>query len=441
MLRRLALVLVLALVAAACVTGAETTTTITTASPPTTGGAPTTTLPGTTTSGVSTPKPTAPDLSGLEGISDEVKSQLERLIDVAQKLRELPFLSPPVITVVTDEDLEQRVRDLIAEDAEDFPADEALYELLGLLDPEIDLETLLLDLYGEQVAGFYDGETQEIVVPARQNGFSLLQQATMVHELTHALVDQHFDFNTAYRAMTDEHRLDEATAYQALIEGDSTLTEVLWAQSLSQEELGRLIAEANEIDSSTLESAPKFIQDSLLFPYDTGFAFVQRRYASGGWEAVNELYTMLVDLPASSEQVITPSDLGRDLPMTVEAPEIELEGYELVLTSTWGEAGLRIMIDQVLGESVAVKAADGWGGDAYYQWFDGENAAFLLAYVGDTQRDQDELKEALVDYALTAVAEEDFVWVEEIGGVLYFIVADEVEVGAAIRTAVGSSAG
>ncbi len=241
--------------------------------------------------------------------------------------------------------------------------------------------------------------------------------------------------------MIDGDRFDEATAYQALIEGDATLAEVLWAQSLSQNQLGQFLAESQAVDQSALQAAPKFIRDSLIFPYDTGFAFVQRRYDDGGWEAVNELYDMLPSLPGSSEQVITPSDLGRDLPIPVQPPEIDLEGYDLVRTSTWGEAGFRIMLDQVLGESVAVKAADGWGGDVYLQWYDGENAAFLLVYAGDTQRELDELQDALVDYALTAVAEEDFVWVEEIDGLLYFIAADEVEVGASIRTAVGSSAG
>ena len=64
------------------------------------------------------------------------------------------------------------------------------------------------------------------------------------------------------------------------------------------------------------------------------------------------------------------------------------------------------------------------------------NAAFVIAYVGDTQRDFDELKEALVAYAVTAVPEEDYVWVEEIDGQLYFIAADDPEVGLSILSAV-----
>ena len=381
---------------------------------------------------------TEPDLSALGGVSDEVKAQLEGLIRVAQEVRELPFLSPPKITVVTPEELASRVRESIEEESENFPADDALYTLLGLLDPTADLEIVLLDLFGEQVAGFYDGETEEIVVPARDDGFSLLQQATLVHELVHALTDQHHGFYEPLMTMFDEDRFDEASAYQALIEGDASLAELLWIQTLSRNQLGQLIAETLEIDSSALEAAPPFLQDSLIFPYDTGLAFAQDLHDGGGWAAIDEVYESFPGLPPSTEQVITPADYGRDLPVTIQLPEITIEGYDLVLTSVWGESGFRIMLDQVVGASQAARAADGWGGDTYYQWYDGENAALVIGVQADTGRDLEELEDALVDFAFASVAEEDFVWVEVVGGILYFIVADETDVGLQIRSAVGA---
>jgi len=211
----------------------------------------------------------------------------------------------------------------------------------------------------------------------------------------------------------------------------------MWVQSLSQQELGRFVAESLEIDSSSLDAVPQFIRDSLLFPYDTGLGFVQELFAAGDWNAVNNAYSTFPGLPGSSEQVITPADYQRDLPLVVELPAITINSYNLERTSVWGEEGFRIMIDQVLGESIGAEAADGWGGDSYHQWFDGENAAFLLVYRGDTARDLEELRSALLDYARTAVPDEDFVWVETEEGVLYFIAADETSVGELIRAAVG----
>ena len=355
----------------------------------------------------------------------------------AQEIRGLPFLTSPMITVVSGAELEARVRQSIEDESEDFPADEALYRLLGLLGQETSLETLLLDLYGEQVAGFYDGETGEIVVPSRGDGLSILQQGTLVHELVHALTDQHFGFDAQFRAMLDEERLDEATAYQALIEGDATLAEVMWIQTLSQQEIGQFIAESLQVDTGSLDSIPQFIRDSLIFPYDSGLVFAQELYEVGGWEAVNEAYTLLPDLPGSTEQIITPDDYMRDLPVEVDMPSITLAGYELERTSVWGEEAFRTMFDQVFTESTSARAADGWGGDGYYQWFDGENAAFLLVYEGDTARDLEELRSTLLDFARGTVPEEDFVWVDEEDGLLYFIAADVPEVGEFIRDTLG----
>ena len=443
MVRRIPLLLVLLLVFAACSGGGNEGTTTTSGDV----GETTTTVPGqttttgedtpSTTSGGTSPSTTAADLSGLQGVSEEVRAQLEELIRQAQEVRGLPFLTPPTITVVSDAELEARVRADLEEEAEDFPADEALYKMLGLLADGADFQSIVVDLYGEQVAGFYDGDTGEIVVPAREDGFSLVQQGTMVHELVHALTDQHFDFNPEFQAMVDEDRLDQATAYQALIEGDATLAEVLWVQTLSQRELGEFIAESLDVESSTFESAPRFLRESLIFPYDTGLAFVQNLYVSGRWQAVNDAYGTMPGVPGSSEQVITPDDYTRDLPIEVEMPAIEIPGYELERTSVWGEEGFRILLNQGAGVTTMAVAADGWGGDSYHQWFDGQNAAMLIVYRGDTAEDVNELEEALLDFATQDFPEEHFAWVEQLNGDLYFIAADDTAVGERIRAAAG----
>ena len=68
----------------------------------------------------------------------------------------------------------------------------------------------------------------------REEGFSVVQRGTMIHELTNALTDDQLDFHTSYTAMLDEDRLDEASAYQALIEGDASMAELLYLQTLTR---------------------------------------------------------------------------------------------------------------------------------------------------------------------------------------------------------------
>jgi hypothetical protein len=340
-----------------------------------------------------------------------MREEIAALISVTEELRGLAFLQPPTIAVVDDDELEARVRESIAEDTEDVPADEALFELLGLIDPEIDLLAMYLDLYGEQVAGYYDGETGELVVPAGES-FSALQKATLVHELTHALTDQRFGFDDAYEQMIDEDRFDEAVAFLAVIEGDATLTEILYIQQLTTREQQELLTESFASDSTVFESVPAFLQNSLIFPYRQGLAFVQRAYGLGGFDEVNRLY---VEPPVSSEQISEPRDHQRDMPIGVEIVEPALSGYDVVYRSVWGELSFDLMFDQVLdGEDEAV---DGWGGDAYVQWFDGTEAALLLTYVGDTESDGAEMYDALVRYITAAMVVEDSS--ESGGGVVF----------------------
>jgi hypothetical protein len=437
MFRRLALAVALALIAAACTTagGGTTTTsdgvTTTTAVPATTS---TLAEPGTTSTTL--PEPTWDALPGIDTLPQEVQDELLGLVRTTEELRGLRFMEPPTITLVTDAELEDRVRRQIEEETDDFPADEALYELLGLLDGEIDLASMLSGLYGEQVAGYYDGETGELVVPMREDGFSVVQRGTLVHELTHALTDDQLAFWGTWQAMLDEERLDEASAYQALIEGDASLAELLYLQTLSQRELGEYFAEALDIDTTALDAAPAFIRDSLIFPYDSGLAWVQDVYLSDGWSGVNAAYAEMPGLPGSTEQIITPDDYGRDLPKDIGAEAPTLPGYELQRESVWGEFGFRVMLDQALGEDVGIDAADGWGGDYYAQWFDGANAALLILFEGDTERDTEELRAALLDFALTSVAEEDWAWVEVFNGRLAFIAADQTEVGESILASI-----
>lgn len=375
--------------------------------------------------------------AGTEDLPLEMRQEIAGLVAVTERLRELTFLQPPTIVVVSDDELEERVRSSISEEVEDIPADEALLKLLGLLEVDIDLLQLYLDLYGEQVAGYYDPETGELVVPAGAE-FSALQKATLVHELTHALIDQRFGFSEYYRSLVEAEQFDQAVAALSVSEGDATLVELFYIQGLEVGDQQELLQDLFATESDVLDSAPEYLQRSLLFPYREGLAFAQRSFELGGFDEVNRLY---LELPDSSEQIINPRDYQRDSPIAVEIVEPELAGYEAVFRSTWGELSFGLMFDQVLGG--AEEASDGWGGDAYVQWFDGSEAALLIEYVGDTESDLDEMADALSRYVSTAMAVEgseeseggilfdgdDFAFVRRAADRVYFVAAGDPAVG------------
>lgn len=401
-MRRLILLLVVSLALVGCTDGSSSNDTTTTV-----GGGVTTAPASTTTESeaTTTTDTDMPDVTplGLDGLSPALRAEVLELVALTQELRELRFLEPPVITVVSDEELAQRVRESIEEEVEGIDADEALYTLLGLLPPDGDLLALYTDLYGEQVAGFYDGDEGELVIPSGAS-LTALQRATLIHELTHALTDQHFDMSANYETLVDEERFDEAAAYLSVIEGDATLTEILYIQELPVAEQQALISESLESDSTAFEAAPRFIRDSLIFPYQEGFVFAQRLFELGGFFEIEKAYSKP---PLSTEQIIEPRDFGRDLPVDVAAPVQTLEGYELIYDSVWGELGFDTMFDQVLGDDASRTASDGWGGDRYSYFYDGTEAALVLNYRGDSEVDAEEMEAALVAYIQAAMAVDD----------------------------------
>jgi hypothetical protein len=371
-------------------------------------------------------------------VSEEVRAQIAELMVDAQEVRGLPFLTTPTITALSDEEFEDRISALLDEDSEDLPADESLYKMLGLLADQADLSTILDDLYGEQAYGYYDGEAQEVVVRARDDRLTQVQRSTLLHEFVHALTDQHFDQSENWRELIDAEKLDQARAYQAMFEGDASWAEVLWIRTLPQQEVGELLAEMLQIETPVLNAAPRFLRETLVFPYDSGLSFAQYLYMSvGGWDSLNDAYVSMPDLPGSTEQIVTPDDYTRDLPVQVDIPAISVPGYELQTTSVWGEEGFRVLLNQGAGAATMAEAADGWAGDSYHQWFDGENTALLIVFQGDTTDDVSQLEDALLTYATESFPEDHFAWVDQLDGHLYFIAADVPAVGERLRADVG----
>jgi hypothetical protein len=399
----------------------------------------TTTIPTTTTALPA--ETTTPSTPGIEELPPAAAAQLEELIGVTEELRGLEFDEQPVVRVVTPDELAVLVTEMLAEDLDNADVDEGLYRLLGLIDGDTDLLQLYQSVLGEQVAGFYDADIAELVVPLRQGEFSLLEQSTIVHELTHALTDQGFGFGGTYRRLIDEERFDEASAYQAVIEGDAVFTELAYLRGLSPDEQREVIEESLSADTAALDAAPRFLRESLVFPYVEGQLFVERLYGLGGLEAVNEAYTAP---PVSTEQIFSPQDYQRDEPVDLEMTAPDLPGYSIEYESVWGELGFELMFNQHLGGRS--EAANGWGADRYVVYHDGSELALALVYRGDVPEDAIEMEDALVDYSVEAMAVgepaeseggtvaegDDYVLVSRHDELVTWVAASDPAVGAAL---------
>ena len=369
---------------------------------------------------------------------------IDELTAITEDIRGLAFLTSPTVVFVSDEELADRVRATIDEelDPDETVRDELLLKALGLLLPGVELESLYTDLYAEQVAGYYDGEVQELVVPIGDGELSELQRLTLVHELTHALTDQYFEFADRMVELDDAQRFEEVAALSALVEGDASLTETLYLRSQSQEQQMEVLDASMEIDTTVFDQTPRFLQELLLFPYTAGYDFVTAVWESGGFTAVDQLYS---STPITTEQIYYPADfLAGEVPVIVADRALIPDGYEVAETSVWGQAAFRAMFGQALDDQVATAAAVGWGGDSYrLLWDGGSEIVFDLGFVADSTIDADEMFDALSSFVTAQIDAdlevaddgylefdgEDFAAVYRDGDVIRFVVATDPVVG------------
>lgn len=262
----------------------------------------------------------------------------------------------------------------------DWIAQSALLSHCGLLPVGADLKDLVVRLYTEQVAGYYD--------PHRKTFYladwlpQLLQRAVVAHEVTHALQDQHFDL-TAWLGEFGPTE-DGALARVAVAEGDAMAAMLAFMLAPTGASIEQLPDPADLLagNSSAIaqaypafDQAPKALQRLLLFPYVEGASFVIAALREGGWGSVDTLYR---DPPASTEQILHPDRYWqtRDRPQTPTPPRRDELGQELT-EGSWGEFGTGLILATALGDSAAATGATGWDGDRYVLY---EKPSGELAY-------------------------------------------------------------
>ncbi len=347
-----------------------------------------------------TPSPTLTETEMMDKIEQDVI-----------ELRGLAPTNPVDRALLTSDELHEKVisdffADYTAEDAAD---DVAELNLLGLLPEGFDLYQFYIDLYSEQVGGYYDPELKEMYVVA-DTSFGGVEQMVYSHEYVHVLQDQTYDMQNGLLVNDDycETHTEYCGAVTALVEGDASLTEQEWLFGYaSPNVLADLTEFYSTYESPVYDSAPAYMQQDFLFPYMKGMDFVDALYNAGGWEAVDEAYA---NPPVDTEQILHPELYPDDTPMDVPMPD-----FTNALDTDWRESTRNVMgewywylvlaygDDAVyrLDETTASTATSGWGGDSYLVYRNDKTGAssFYMRTRWDTTNDANEFWDALKQYA------------------------------------------
>lgn len=321
---------------------------------------------------------------GGEEPSGSPDQQVDQIAARVEELRELRFEEDVDAEFLSAEETGRRVRALFLEEytAEVADAEERVLAALGAIPRETDLRELRAQALGQQVAGFYEPETGELVVRLTGQEITALDRVTLAHELDHALTDQALGI-----PLPDDPRPgqeDADLAALAVVEGDATLTMQQYSTALSLGEQLELFDPAAIAQAeSGLADMPFYLEQELLFPYQEGLSFVCGLYAQGGWEAVNQAYD---DPPGSSTEVLFPDGDGG--PPTDPRPPADpgQRAWQRATVRQFGAANLLWLFSAPGGDPSRAlpdsEAAVGeWAGGAVYVWTRGPETTVSMVLV------------------------------------------------------------
>ena len=252
-------------------------------------------------------------------------------------------------------------------------------------------------LLEEQVAGIYAPELKKLYI-AKWLDLST-QYIILVHEITHALQDQNFNLG---QLLNSSNFTDKQLAISSLVEGDAMA--VTFKYALKELGFDFTAIPYSLIDSllnqflishptDTIATVPRYLRDTLIFPYKYGLEFVRQLYIKGGWKSINKAFNKV---PESTEEIIhIDKYLKRDF-IRID-PNIfpkKFSSFQKVYNDIFGEYNIyQYLLQYTNNEYISSKGAEGWRGDLivlYYMNKDPNTRILFHLIRWDTKKDKDE---------------------------------------------------
>ncbi len=344
---------------------------------------------------------------------------VRRLAEQTARARDLEFRESVHVDIETADRIAASLLDQITE--EDVAKARDVYGALGMLPPDVDVRALLEGVLGEQVVGYYDTDSERLVVRedvmtllvrhvGGDNQDSMMARLTIAHELVHALQDQHLGLDQLDEADLDS---DAESAFRAVVEGDATFAMMVQAgvqNGASPADAGQILATAaaaqpvnlnaltgTEPNNASLRDAPAILRVTLVAPYMLGLRVAALSYQQGGWSAVNALFETP---PSTTEQLLHPEKMHMEASELVSLPEfahLNEAGFELVDEDTLGELELSVYLASNQPQDVNAEAAAGWAGDRLRVYRRSGDLAVVWWLLFDTPEDATEATAAAAD--------------------------------------------
>lgn len=268
-----------------------------------------------------------------------------------------------------------------------------VWKALFLVGDDANISEVFNSTLGQSVVGYYRPGTGDIVIVS-DSPQPKLSRGTLVHELVHALQDQHFGLGG------DPPTQDLQLSHSGVIEGEANRIQRLY-QARCNGGWSCVTVPTSGGGGSTQSAYDRNVFLVVYLPYAAGPDFVEHVAEQGGTEALNRLYE---NFPASSEQIIHPEAYPDETPVTVTVPDRSNTDWGRFdhepVADEVGEGSIFAMLSvQGVGNATAAfeyrhPASEGWGGDALVPYRDGDRFGYVWETVWDTRADAVEFHDA-----------------------------------------------
>jgi len=313
--------------------------------------------------------------------ADELFRSVDQILAFASRDSGLPIRHSVKRALVSREQAMKYIEGRMGndQDAQRLQRSALVLKKLGLLPRDFDLQTFLLALLREQVAGYYDPKAKTVNLLDWVDAD--IQKPVLAHELTHALQDQDSNLDhwlkdgpRSEKKDPDVQDDEAVAARQAVSEGQAMV--VLTDYEL--EPMGKTILDAPDVvaamkagvtsGSPIFESAPLYIKDSLAFPYTYGLDFERMLLQRKGKEAA--FADVLQHPPLNTREVMQPAVYlaGEHLP-PLHPPKLEKvlgKSWQKIDVGAVGEFDISVMVEQYASEEAARQVWPQWRGGYYY---------------------------------------------------------------------------
>ncbi len=268
------------------------------------------------------------------------------------------------------------------EDAQRLKNGEMVLKKFGLVPRDFDVDTFLVQLMREQVAGYYDPQTKFV------NLLDWLPPETQIpvlaHELTHALQDQNFGMEKWVKGPHHKKKMSPAetiaddessVARHAVLEGQAMAVMIDYMLAPLGKSLmdSPQIADAMEAgmaqggDSPVFNKAPLYLQRVLIFPYTYGLDFERALLKDSKDKAYAGVFQRP---PQNTREVMEPDAYVKNENLApLNPPELAKvlgKDWEMYDVGSIGEFDVAMIAEQFANAALSKAIYPAWRGGYYY---------------------------------------------------------------------------